>query len=211
MKKVNPHYRVSFNNECYSKEFDYSPITIELDELKHRKLSKEDIHKITLWKLNRFPSISDETLKKLNSLESKGPIDREKTRDVLKALISSDGVRLPMASTYLRFFNPNVYQIIDARAYRAAFDYKKQTDYNKVNVDESIDIYFIYLDKLKEIANKGYHGLKVYFQDLDRFLYDIDKLAKFKINDKSLSQDGYTKKVLEIVEEFKKNIATKGK
>lgn len=38
--------------------------------------------------------------------------------EILRKLLMTPGIRLPMASTILRFKNPNVYQIIDQRAYR---------------------------------------------------------------------------------------------
>ena len=40
-----------------------------------------------------------------------------------------------------------------------------------------------YIEKHREIAQKGYHGLSVKFEDLDRFLYDIDKKAGFIVNE----------------------------
>lgn len=46
-----------------------------------------------------------------------------------------------------------------------------------------ITIYIKYLQKLRDIAQTGYHGLKVKFDDLDRFLYDIDKDSGFEVKD----------------------------
>ena len=109
-----------------------------------------------------------------------------------------------MASTYLRFLNPNIYQIIDVRAYRAAFCYdEKRPDYTKASNEESIDIYLNYLKRLREIAQIGYYGVVVEFKDLDRFLYEIDKEAKFKINDKvHQSKEDCESTLIRIIDEF---------
>ena len=193
-----PSYQFQSDGREYSKEFRYSPITARLDELhdKAEALTLNDIHEITLWKINRFPSITAKTLKDLDSLKHYTTLDEKRTRDILQDLLASNGVRLPMASTYLRFINPKVYQIIDARAYRAAYEYKELPDYTKVPTDECITIYIEYLRKLREIATNGYFGIMVEFQNLDRFLYDVDKLAEFKINDNSISKNNSTEGVL---------------
>ena len=115
---------------------------------------------------------------------------KKKTKNVLKDLLACEGVGLPMASTYLRFRNPHVFQIIDARAYRAAFDYEVNEVLSSSDKSKLIDIYIEYIEKLREIAQKGYHGLSVKFEDLDRFLYVIDKKAGFIVNeDKNKSYD----------------------
>ena len=178
-------YLIKYKGKDYQKTFGYSDVTDKLDFLCSRNFTKEDLYKITLWKVNRFPIINDDIIDKLNTLRLLDTIDEEKTRDVLELLLNIKGVRLPMASTYLRFLNPNIFQIIDVRAYRAAFCYdNEQPDYTRANNDKCIDIYFNYLKRLREIAQNGYYGVAVEFKDLDRFLYEIDKEAKFKINDK---------------------------
>ena len=154
--------------------------------------------------MNRFPIINDDIIDKLNTLRSLNTIDEKKTRNVLKSLLNIKGVRLSMASTHLRFLNPNNYQIIDVRAYRAAFCYdEKQPDYTKACNDECIDIYLNYLKRLQEIAYIGYYGVAVEFKDLDRFLYEIDKEAKFKINDKvHRSKEDCEATLIRIIDEF---------
>ena len=177
-------YTITYKGKDYQKSFGYSEATEELDVLCHHDFTKEYLYKITLWKVNRFPIINDDIIVKLNTLRLLKSLDEEKTREVLHELLKIKGVRLPMASTYLRFLNPDVYQIIDVRAYRAAFNYTEQPDYTKTDNNECIDIYFNYLKRLREIAQKGYYGVKVEFKDMDRFLYEIDKEANIKIKDK---------------------------
>lgn len=190
-------YTITYKGKEYQKPFDYSEATEELDLLCHHDLTKEDLYKITLWKVNRFPIINDDIIVKLNSLRPLKTLDEEKTREVLHDLLRIKGVRLPMASTYLRFLNPDVYQIIDVRAYRAAFNYAEQPDYTKANDNECIDIYIHYLKRLREISDMGFNGLKVCFRDMDRFLYDFDKLAGNKITDKTHFDDATMKGVSE--------------
>lgn len=185
-------YQILKPNEKKSitKEFKYYPlITDELDNLneKGKNITKEDLHQITLWKVNRFP-FSDigeptEILKELNSLKGK-KFNEEEAKRVLRILLNETGVGLPMASTYLRFINPNAYQIIDRHAYRAAFNYQKKFPYAEKKVEKLIDVYFDYLNELRIIAEKGYHGYKVAFKDLDRFLYDVDNASDFKLDER---------------------------
>ena len=177
-------YIIKTKEQKNKKNFDYlSDVTDKLDKLQHSKFDINIIREITLWKLDRYVCLTDDVIEKLNTLKSLTQLDEEKTTVVLDALLKSKGVRLPMASTYLRFINPQVYQIIDARAYRAAFDYKVNEVLSSQDISKLIDIYIEYIEKLREIAQKGYHGLRVKFEDLDRFLYDIDKKAGFIVNE----------------------------
>ncbi|MBR4690860.1 MAG: hypothetical protein IKO90_10430 [Bacteroidales bacterium] len=179
-------YKCTIGNKEEEKIFGYLPkITNELDKLNEKDdFSINTIRQITLWKLDRYVDISEEVVKKINSLKSSKDCNKEKIKEVLLDLLKTDGVGLPMASTYLRFRNPQVFQIIDARAYRAAFDYTKQKLLLNKDKEELVNIYIKYLDKLREIAETGYHGVIVKFKDLDRFLYDKDKEYGFKVNDK---------------------------
>jgi len=73
-----------------------------------------------------------------------------------------------MASTILRFKNPDIYQIIDQRVYR--FIYGRELKLNS-NIDEQIQVYIDYLEKLKEVCEKH----KIEFAKADRVLYTMDK------------------------------------
>ena len=75
-----------------------------------------------------------------------------------------------MASTFLRFRNPVVFQIIDRHAYRAVYgrDYKL---YTQTSLKKKIEVYFGYLDDLRSLCEKN--GLK--FETVDRVLYVFDK------------------------------------
>lgn len=85
-----------------------------------------------------------------------------------------------MASTILRFRNPNIFQIIDQRAYRFIYDDELiLTNPSTENTrDVQIKLYLKYLEDLKGVANKtGWE-----FSQLDRALYLKDQ--KFNKKDK---------------------------
>ena len=184
------NYTIKKEGKIFKKDFEYSEVTDDLDNLQNEDFNISTIRQITLWKLDRYVSLDKKVIKKINNLKSLTEFDEKKTKNVLKDLLACEGVGLPMASTYLRFRNPHVFQIIDARAYRAAFDYEVNEVLSSSDKSKLIDIYIEYIEKLREIAQKGYHGLSVKFEDLDRFLYVIDKKAGFIVNeDKNKSYD----------------------
>ena len=190
-KNIMASYKITFDRGNADIPFDYpknhSDITDELDALKGngKDFKEEDIFRITLWKVDRYPVISDDALIQINELRKCQELDEVETRKVLTTMLKCDGVGLPMASTYLRFANPKVYQIIDTRAYRAAFYYEPPQSYVQVKKDVQIEVYINYLKRLRFISNSkdGYLGYKVDFEDLDRFLYDVDKNAGYKISE----------------------------
>lgn len=191
------NYSVTGKNGTAEVPFSYLPeLTDELDELSTtcKELSEFDIYKITLWKINRYPKIRNTTiLKDLNSLRKLKRFDKETTKSILNILLPINGIGLAMASTYLRFANPKIYPIVDTRALRAAFDYKDVNVYENILsthcggnklYEKQIDLYIDYVNKLIDISKTDYHGLKIDFENLDRFLYEIDDRAKFALGDK---------------------------
>tara|TARA_B110000208_G_scaffold8792_1_gene11319 strand:- start:95 stop:358 length:264 start_codon:yes stop_codon:yes gene_type:complete len=61
-----------------------------------------------------------ELINSVNKDETK--IDIDNTKQILKGLLKTNGVQLGMASTILRYRNPNIYQIIDQRIYRVIYE-----------------------------------------------------------------------------------------
>ena len=151
--------------------------------------------------------------KKLNLLASINNLDEKtkaETKVVLRELLHENtldntGVRISMASTYLRFLNPKVFQIMDRHAYRAAFNYVASPhDYSSLTHEKQIDIYFKYLTELHNIEETGYHGYRVAFENLDRFLYDFDKFIGYKLSDNpQLKTTEIEKKLKEFIEKQK--------
>ena len=89
---------------------------------------------------------------------------------MLEELLDAHGVDLAMASTFLRFRNPSVFQIIDRHAFRAIYgrDYKM---YPATSPKKKIEVYFAYIDELRSLCDAK--GLR--FETVDRILYEFDK------------------------------------
>jgi hypothetical protein len=136
------------------------------------------INEIVLWKINRYLTVSQaDWLKDFNDLKDIDEIEIEpnksKIKAILKKMLSTHMIQLPMASTLLRFRNPKNFQIIDERTFRLIFGTNATVRkiYNSSNADKRIDLYFDYLRQLKEkCKNKG-----IPFFESDRLLYQFDK------------------------------------
>jgi hypothetical protein len=156
-------------------KFDYqADLTEKLDKIAS-SFDQEIINEIVLWKVNRYAIVDHETLKLLNTIDPKAKkIDIEKTKNILKTLIQKKGIRLPMASTILRFKNKNIYQIIDQRVYRIIYKNKKlqlKTHLNEKELECQVELYIQYLCDLKTVCKK----LDIPFDKSDRILFMADK------------------------------------
>jgi thermostable 8-oxoguanine DNA glycosylase len=165
------------------KSYDYQlELTKQLDNLSIDKFDRKIFYEIILWKLNRYPQIDNTLIEKLKPLSSLKPKEHYKSKQLLKELLSCRGIRLPMASTILRFINPNVFQIIDDRVFRVLeLEGKIPTKPKNINnnyLEKSCEIYFHYLDRLRDICNE-----KLPFEDSDRILYLLDIKLENKIGD----------------------------
>ena len=91
-------------------DFDYQEeLTNKLDDYSE-DFTHDTINEIVLWKVNRYPIVSKEALRILNTIgHDETEICVDKTRCVLASLLTCKGIRLPMASTLLRFKNPVSY------------------------------------------------------------------------------------------------------
>ena len=196
-----PTYKVTHDETVVNVKFKYLPETTkQLDALHNQNLTMENIFQITAWKIDRYPEISDNVLNQLNELKTLAEIDKNLTERVLTELLSKHGIGLPVASAFLRFINPKVYQIIDVRAYRAAFDYNPERSYVNVKHETQIEVYLRYLERLRSIdetSENGYHGYRVAFENLDRFLYDFDKFNGYKLSDNPQPTEKEIEKKLE--------------
>ena len=93
-------------------------LTARLDALKPEDLDIQIFYEMVLWKLNRFPTISTGLLDELKEVGKVQPKQHRDVQSVLDKMLKSPGIRLPMASTILKFLNPAAFQIIDDRVYR---------------------------------------------------------------------------------------------
>ena len=167
-------------------EYDYHPeLTGELDELDVEQFNYETLYKIVLWKLSRFPYITDELVNELKGIKDIQPKEHQNARDILGKFLRTPGIALPMASTILRFINPNAFQIIDDRAYRVLLPGKakypsKPQKITDSYINKSAEIYFNYLDRMHEICSE-----KLPFDKADRILYQLDVKLGNKIGEKT--------------------------
>lgn len=176
---------ITFTNNDFEldiSDFNYTyqeDLTNRLDVL-DCAFDQNIINEIVLWKLNRYVDMSAKSLELLNEISSSEEINKDLTKTVLKNLLKERGVQLPMASTILRFKNPEVYQIIDQRVYRIIYgsELKLKQLKTDLNIQENIDVYLKYLQDLKQIAKK----LGIPYKLADRILYNADKRLNQSIN-----------------------------
>lgn len=155
--------------------FNYQEsLTHQLDSIES-EFNQAILNEIVLWKVNRFADFDNQTLNVLNSINiNQEKLDIDKTKKVLTSLLKIKGVQLAMASTILRFKNPNIYQIIDQRVYRIIYKNKTlniKTHPSEKNINNQIDLYILYLKDLKKVCSI----LKIPFNKSDRILFMADK------------------------------------
>lgn len=146
----------------------YPELTEKLDSADWN-FSQELINEIVLWKVFRYVKVPDELLVSLNGLRNLQPGNHRSGETELKNLLACGGVRLPMASTILRFANPNVFQIYDrhiCRAMSAACDKVAPK-----KAEEAVEKYWFFLDELVVLCGR----LGIPFQNADRILFEFDK------------------------------------
>lgn len=159
------------NLDDFLKNYNYQPgLTKKLDNLCDVTFTQFIINEIVLWKVNRYVSLDNDILLKINNLKTLTIGMHRQAQTVLESLLRTRGVDLPMVSTFLRFRNPEVFQIIDRHAYRAIYD-QNYPLHTTSPIKRKISTYFEYLDKLIELCEKR----NLEFQTIDRLLYVFDK------------------------------------
>ena len=130
-----------------------------------KQLSLDDVRRIALWKYDRVIQISEEVFAQLASLATQEnlQIDSSEAVKVLHALTKCKGVGFPLASAILKFIRPDVFPIVDVRAYRAL--------YGKKIYKYTLEKYVEYSSKVQSIAKKNAIPLCV----VDEQLYLFDK------------------------------------
>ena len=156
-------------------EFNYQPDLTGILDLVNSEFDQNSINEIVLWKVNRYVSLSPDSLKCLNSIDRNSKsLDIEQTQKVLTFLLNTKGIQLPMASTILRFRNPHIYQIIDQRVFRLIYNgnvLKIKSVNSTKNNQEQILMYLDYLVDLRGVCEK----FNIPFESSDRVLYMADK------------------------------------
>lgn len=107
-----------------------------------------DLRRIALWKIGRVLDVSDETIELLRTLAKHQnlSINDPLVKETIENLVDSQGIGYPMASAILKFIRPDVFPIIDVRAYRAltgkkpyysTYTYQKYVEYTKSLSEEA--------------------------------------------------------------------------
>jgi len=155
----------------YKDRYEYQEsLTDRLDNIEKRPFNQSLLNEIVLWKVNRFVELDNDIFREINELKELTSGEHKKGEHVLKHLIGSNGIDLPLASSILRFRNPKVFQIIDRHAYRAVYG-EKYPLYTKTSPERKINLYFDYLNKLVDLCNAN----NLDFEKIDRVLYQFDK------------------------------------
>jgi thermostable 8-oxoguanine DNA glycosylase len=158
------HY---FNELLDNYDFQ-TELTKELDELNSQPIDEFILLKIILWKLNRYPDLKEFSYDRLNNIATLKPQEFKNVREFLNNILEIKGIGLPMASTILRFRNPDTFPIIDRRAFRVLMgeNYVESSDHKRL-----IDRYFEYVEKCRQLSQK----YDIPFDAIDRVLYQYDK------------------------------------
>ena len=158
--------------EIKPEDFDHPyqrQLTAKLDQ-RTGPFHQNVINEIVLWKVNRYAAISKPTLELLNSISGQKR-NSDLTRRILADLLQTKGIRLPMASTILRFRAPQLNQIIDQRAYRLLYGTDLKLNNARKHIESNIDLYEQYLHDLGNLCKLK----KIPFHLADRVLYQADK------------------------------------
>lgn len=153
-----------------NEKYNFQPELTQKLDLISSDFNQEIVNQIVLWKVNRYAEIDNETLSLINEInKTDNSINENLTINILEKLLTTKGIQLAMASTILRFKNPNIYQIIDQRVYR--FIYGENIPKYFSSIEIQIHLYLDYLQKLKKICQEK----QLNFELSDRILYQLDK------------------------------------
>lgn len=128
-----------------------------------------------------MPQVDDEVIDMIYSLANidtpQNALKDERTKIVVKRLLRSKGMKLPMASTVLHFYYPQVFPIIDQRAYRELYGTEYPQNINKKDV--MVDVYLSYIADACRYQKENCPEIP--FEKIDKVLYQIDKEKGYKV------------------------------
>jgi len=168
--------KFDLNNDSLNYDFAYNPEeTKKLQSIMQNKkdISVEDLRRISLWKLDRVLDVSEETITSLQQISTKTELKLESNLvyETFTLLTNSNGIGFPMASAILKFIRPDIFPIIDVRAYRAIYGKKLySTQY-------TVEKYLDYVKRIYEISK----ALNIEVYKVDEQLYCFDKEHNGKI------------------------------
>lgn len=168
------------NRFVYDDETEIMDRIAKSDKVDYRE-NRDIINSIVLWKMNRRPQVSESVIDAIYMLKTiETPIEAgtsELTAKVVTELLHSKGMQLPMASTVLHFYYPEVYPIIDQRAYREL--YGKEYPKHILKVEKLVGIYLKYIEDCYRYQQKNCPEIP--FAKIDKILYQLDKEKGFKV------------------------------
>jgi hypothetical protein len=174
MNKESEIKRIGSKGDLRSEDFEYHfnpTLTAYLDSIT-TDFDQNIINTIALWKVNRYPYLDESIIMKLNGIAEDQQY-KEEHKAILRMLLAYRGVQLPMASTFLRFRNPKLFQIIDQRVYRLLMGCELHLPVGATEQarERTCALYFEYLRELRRKSAE----LEIPFEKADRILYNADK------------------------------------
>ncbi len=129
------------------------------------------LRRMSLWKLDRILDVPGETIKRLQAIATDPRLHTgaAEVRELITELVECAGIAMPMASTILKFLRPDVFPIIDVRAYRAL--YGRKLYWRQGAVERNIDLYLAYASEVRRISKATGRPLR----DIDEQLYCFDQ------------------------------------
>lgn len=165
----------------------YPKLTSQLDSFS-KPFDQPTINEIVLWKVARYVEMPTKALECLDNVRRLEPGQHRKAKKLVEALQYVKGIKLSMASTFLRFANPSVFQIIDGRAFRAvygkSFAGAKSQHKGNGQFEQLAELYLKYLDDLKRLCDLT----QIKFEIADRILYQFDKEVNKRISKKDAGE-----------------------
>lgn len=174
------NYQEILNRFTYDDETEIMDRITKADKTNYRE-NVDIINSIVLWKMNRRPQVSEALIDTIYMLKTiKTPMEAvasELTMKVVTELLRSKGMQLPMASTVLHFYYPDIYPIIDQRAYREL--YGGEYPSNTFKVEKLVALYVKYIEDCYRYQQE--YCPEIPYAKIDKILYQLDKEKGFKV------------------------------
>lgn len=164
---------------------NYNEITERINECEfcNETENADIINSIVLWKVNRQVKIDNNLIIRIKNLQFDKVELLEnyegEIREILKALLETQGIQIAMASNILKMFKPFAFPIIDQRAFRTIYSKDLPNFYGKDKYSKYIDLYIQYI---KDCYTFNVNNCpEITFNKMDELLYQIDKVNKNKV------------------------------
>ncbi len=153
----------------YGRDFKVYPALTKRLDSSDLVFTQETINEIILWKVGRYAEVAGDLQRQLQDLKKLRQGEEAKAHGVLTQLLGINGVRLPMASTFLRFANPRMFQIFGRHIYRAI--HGRLPPLLSKKPSDCIPFYFTFLRDLRKLCD----SVAIPFEVSDRILFIFGK------------------------------------